>query len=188
MSFNTTTGLSTSINNTGTGVSGFDLDSLIVNGVNLGDITDIGSGSIITVSERSAISSNTTAVNRDTLPQSQIPVYTVSGADFSIASANGTAYPGFQIATQLYRITINNNSGSAATYLIPIQGVGNSDVIDVSFLFNSPASRSRIAPVDTVVYHNATASSSPIDLRQKVSLSVPTGFNAFGFVRIQYLL
>ena len=78
MSFNTTTGLSTSINNTGTGVSGFDLDSLVVNGVNLGDITDIGSGSIITVSERSAISSNTTAVSRDTLPQSQIPVYTVS--------------------------------------------------------------------------------------------------------------
>ena len=58
MSYNTTTGLFESTNNTGTGVSALEVESLITpRGIDLCDIEKLGSKNIITGTERTTLSS-----------------------------------------------------------------------------------------------------------------------------------
>ena len=61
--FNTTTGLFESSNNTGTGISSLEVDSLVIpTGIDLALIEDLGSKNIITDNERSQITTNQNAI------------------------------------------------------------------------------------------------------------------------------
>jgi len=61
--FNTTTGLFESSNNTGTGISSLEVDSLVIpTGIDLALIESLGSKNIITNSERSQITTNQNAI------------------------------------------------------------------------------------------------------------------------------
>jgi hypothetical protein len=62
--FNTSTGLMEASSNTATGLSDFELDSLTVNGVDFTQITDTGSGQIITDDERDQLEANTQDLNQ----------------------------------------------------------------------------------------------------------------------------
>ena len=66
--FNTTTGLFESTNNTGTGVSALEVESLITpRGIDLCDIEDLGSKNIIKIAERNTLTNLQSVLGHITL-------------------------------------------------------------------------------------------------------------------------
>ena len=123
--------------------------------------------------------------------QTNIPVLDDSNTsnlpDLTQISTSNTA---FELKKQLYRVSIDNNTGSTVTYYIQTN-IGTKIIVSLEFLY-SPASASDpdtgvrlVYEPKNLKYYNAAFATN---LASRIAITgVPNGFDAEGIVKIEYI-
>ena len=150
-----------------------------------GTTINAGSGTIVSDKERNDIGT----AARDQLVQTNIPVLDDSNTsnlpDLTQISTSNTA---FELKKQLYRVSIDNNTGSTVTYYIQTN-IGTKIIVSLEFLY-SPASASDpdtgvrlVYEPKNLKYYNAAFATN---LASRIAITgVPNGFDAEGIVKIE---
>ena len=152
-----------------------------------GTTINAGSGTIVSDKERNDIGT----AARDQLVQTNIPVLDDSNTsnlpDLTQLATSNTA---FELKKQLYRVSIDNNTGSTVTYYIQTN-IGTKIIVSLEFLY-SPASASDpdtgvrlVYEPKNLKYYNAAFATN---LASRIAITgVPNGFDAEGIVKIEYI-